>query len=79
MATLRAMFYMDVRYEGTSGEPDLVLTEKTIQISSSTNFMAKLGTLLAWHVADPVSDLERQRNERIYSRLLNQKSGAYFQ
>jgi endonuclease I len=63
----RACFYMDVRYEGTSGEPDLILTENFFSISSTTNLMGKLGTLLAWHSADPVSNPERLRNERIYT------------
>jgi endonuclease I len=63
----RAMFYMDVRYEGTSGEPDLILTDNTSVIDATNAFMGRLSTLLTWHLADPVSDAERLRNERIYT------------
>jgi serine protease len=64
----RALFYMDIRYEGEiSGEPELVLTENTSQIASTNASMGRVGTLLAWHYADPVSDAERLRNERIYT------------
>jgi len=64
----RAMFYMDVRYEGTSGEPDLILTDRTIEgsINQNTNLMGRLTTLLQWHFADPVDDAERLRNDRIH-------------
>jgi len=61
------MFYMDVRYEGTSGEPNLILTDIPSQINSSNTFMGKLGTLLAWHYGDPVSPAERQRNDRVFA------------
>lgn len=63
----RAMFYMDVRYAGTEGtEPDLLLTDITASISSTTNRMGKLTTLVRWHWADPVDESERLRNDRIY-------------
>jgi endonuclease I len=62
----RAMFYMDVRYEGSSGEPDLILTEDTGRIASTTNFMGRLSTFLAWHAVDPVSDTERLRNDWVF-------------
>ncbi len=59
----RMMFYMEVRYEGDSGEPDLELVDYT---GTSGPNLGKLSTLLAWHVQDPVSDFERTRNDRIY-------------
>ena len=68
----RAMFYMDVRYEGDAGsEPDLILTDDAglIQTSGGSNasvaYMGLLATLLEWHAADPVSDRERARNDVI--------------
>jgi len=65
----RALFYMDVRYEpGTTGEPDLVLTEATGTIASTTNFMGRLRILLAWHAADPVDAAERRRNDVVFER-----------
>ena len=56
----RALFYLDVRYEGGShgvtgaAEPDLVLTDDpSLVVTSGTNVslahMAELSVLLAWH------------------------------
>lgn len=62
----RAMFYMDVRYEGRyNGNNDLTLVEN-IPTSSSGNDLGRLSTLLAWNELDPVSPFETNRNERIY-------------
>ncbi len=74
----RAIFYMDVRYEGgTHGvtgaaEPDLRLTDDiSLVVSSTTNqpvaFMGKLSTLLRWHEQDPVDETERARNDVVAS------------
>lgn len=62
----RAMFYMDVRYEGDAGEPNLILTENTAQISSSATYMGRLSTLLVWHFLDPVSPAEKARLEAAF-------------
>lgn len=77
----RAMFYVDVRYEGdqqgTVGrnglpcrEPDLILTDDRSKIHATgivtgTAFMGILTTLLRWNFEDPVDDRERFRNEVI--------------
>jgi endonuclease I len=64
----RAMFYMDVRYEGGIGsEPNLAVTEGVGRINSATNFMGRLGTLLLWHERDPVDNAERLRSERVFT------------
>lgn len=67
----RAMFYMDVRYEGdVSGEPDLVLTDNAsliVATSSSPAYMGLLTTLLEWHEADPVDAKEMRHNDAVYS------------
>ena len=70
----RAMFYMDVRYEGDAGsEPDLILTDNPslIQTSGGDNasvaYMGLLTTLLEWHLDDPVDDKERARNDGVYT------------
>jgi endonuclease I len=64
----RAIFYMDVRYEGdVSGEPDLILTEGVQRLSSTTNFMGRLSTLLLWHEVDPVDAAERARNDKVFA------------
>ncbi|MBK8267058.1 MAG: endonuclease [Planctomycetes bacterium] len=66
----RAMFYMDVRYEGdaTDGFPrNLQLTDDIASITTTNNNMGRLSTLIDWHFRDPVSIEERQRNHMIYS------------
>lgn len=64
----RALFYMAVRYTGdTNNEPALHLTDWLDQITSSTNLMGRLTTLLLWHIADPVDDTERLRNDRVFN------------
>ncbi len=74
----RAMFYMDVRYEGgTHGitgatEPDLRLTDDAQQIvntggNAAVGYMGLLSVLLQWHIEDPVTPEEIVRNEVIQS------------
>ncbi len=64
----RASFYMDVRYSGDkSNENDLQLTDDLSAISSDTVFFGSLDTLLEWHIADPVDNAERVRNDLVYS------------
>ena len=60
----RTLFYMAVRYEGTSGELDLEVVDA---INTSPNpEHGKLSTLLQWNRDFPPTDLERRRNQRIY-------------
>ena len=70
----RSLFYMDVRYEGTSGEPDLILTDNIGAINTATNFMGRLGTLIKWHQLDPVDDAERLRNDQIFDLFQNNRN-----
>lgn len=79
----RALFYMDVRYEGGNhsvtgtAEPDLRLTDDLglIATSGGSNaevaYMGELATLLAWNAQDPVDDLERRRNDVVESFQTN--------
>lgn len=77
----RAIFYMDVRYEGgTHGvtgaaEPNLIVTDTVSLISASNTgsnltgnaYMGLLATLLQWHQLDPVDARERARNDAVYA------------
>ncbi|MCF6318725.1 MAG: endonuclease [Proteobacteria bacterium] len=73
----RAMFYMDVRYENLgeidstgTPEPDLVITDDLGLIGPTAGDTAYLGlksVLLQWHAQDPVDDIERERNEVVFS------------
>ncbi len=76
----RAMFYMDLRYEGGNhggtgaAEPDLILTDNESLIDSgntgsneSVAYMGMLSVLLQWHADDPPDSREIWRNEVVFS------------
>ena len=58
----RMMFYMAVRYSGDDGFADLELNDT---VNGSTRFHGRIGVLLRWSAADPVSAVEIRRNDRI--------------
>lgn len=60
----RMLFYMDVRYEGDGGEPDLVLVD---YVNGPTGTIGKLSTLLSWNQLDPPDANEVHRNDVVYS------------
>jgi endonuclease I len=61
----RSMFYMAVRYDGSDPDvPDLELSDTP---NPALYRFGKLTTLLAWHRQFPPTDVERARNQRIYS------------
>lgn len=63
----RMMFYMATRYEGENGEVDLELIDYIpTDNASPLPLHAKLSDLYQWHMDDPVSDWERNRNDIIY-------------
>jgi endonuclease I len=61
----RMLFYMDVRYEGGSGELDLTVVDAVNTYPAPEH--GKLSVLLEWHVQDPPDDFERNRNNVVYS------------
>lgn len=76
----RAIFYMDIRYEGGNhgvtgvSEPDLIATdnESLIDTSNTGNnesvaYMGMLSVLLQWHAQDPPDSREQWRNEVVFS------------
>lgn len=68
----RAMFYMAVRYDGSdSGTIDLELGDVP---DSANGVFGVLATLIEWSQDDPVSEEERLRNHRIYSRFQSNRN-----
>jgi endonuclease I len=75
----RAILYMDTRYDGgtaASGqpEPQLIVTDDEALIHTTASgvaatiaYMGMKSDLVAWHEADPPDELERLRNEVVYS------------
>ncbi|TQL68145.1 endonuclease I [Nocardioides albertanoniae] len=61
----RAMFYMAVRYEGTDSYVDLELNDQVD--NGSAPYIGKLSVLKAWSEADPPSEFEINRNDKIYA------------
>lgn len=62
----RMLFYMAVRYEGTSGELDLELVPYVNTATGYAPLYGNLDTLIQWHNQDPVDNWERDRNDIIY-------------
>lgn len=60
----RAVFYMDVRYDGSDSPEDISVAEEA---APEDGKFAKLSTLLQWHAQDPVSEEERKRNNQVFS------------
>jgi len=64
----RMLFYMDVRYDGTDGTPDLRLVRGP---GEGANTLGDLCRLLAWNTADPLEGSELARHERIVAQQGN--------
>jgi hypothetical protein len=72
----RAIFYMDVRYEGDRlNEPDLILIDNPGRIPGNTNtYMGRSSALLKGHRADPVDGAEQQRSDLIFERYQHNRN-----
>ncbi len=64
----RMLFYMDVRYDGTDGTPDLRLVPGT---NAAAGTLGDVCRLLAWHTADPLEGSELDRHARIVEQQGN--------
>jgi len=69
----RMIFYMAVMYEGHGSQSyDPVNLELNELVNNGSNpYIGKLSALKAWNLADPPSDFEKRRNERIFERQGN--------
>ncbi|MCF8302917.1 MAG: endonuclease [Bacteroidales bacterium] len=65
----RMIFYMAVRYEGGSGEPDLEVVDEVDTYPDPEH--GKLTTLLEWHTEDPPDTFEMDRHEVIFDYQAN--------
>ncbi len=70
----RMIFYMAVRYEGDSAEPDLEIVDYVNTAPNYDSLYGKLSTLLQWNNNDPVDDWERRRNDTIYYKYQNNRN-----
>ena len=61
----RMILYMDVRYEGDNGEPDLTVVDAVNTAPAPEH--GRLSTLLEWHEIDPPDAFEINRNNVVYS------------
>ncbi|HSG68167.1 MAG TPA: endonuclease [Bacteroidales bacterium] len=60
----RMILYMDVRYEGDNGEPDLTVVDAVNTAPAPEH--GRLSTLLDWHEEDPPDAFEINRNNVVY-------------
>jgi hypothetical protein len=63
----RALFYMDIRYEGTNGELNLQL----IDTNPGFGELGRLTELIQWHTNDPPDAFEIRRNNRLQAAQNN--------
>ena len=60
----RIILYMDLRYDGSGSEPNLVAREA---LNTGGTTFAVLSQLIKWHWADPVDSFEMNRNNVIHA------------
>jgi len=62
----RTLFYMDVRYSGELGEPNLSLFNGYTRATVDMGTLGKLCTMYSWNLYDPVDNRELERNIAIF-------------
>jgi len=70
----RMMFYMDTRYQGENGEPDLQLVTNIFSSPNYEPYYANVDTLYKWHLQDPVDQREINRNDTIYYKYQHNRN-----
>lgn len=63
----RMIFYMATRYEGNDSYVDLEVTKGVETSPNKEPLHGNLSVLKEWNNSDPVSDMERARNDEIYN------------
>lgn len=66
----RGILYMDIRYEGEGGNPNLTVINSAPG-GTGAGQMAYLNTMLEWHRQYPPTAFERARNQKVYNRQGN--------
>lgn len=68
----RTIMYMDVRYDGGDGFPDLVMNDE-VDNGSNPN-IGRLSVLLKWNEADPPDEFEQRRNDVVYDQYQHNRN-----
>lgn len=68
----RMIMYMDVRYDGENGYPDLAVNDQ-VDNGSNPN-IGKISVLLRWNEMDPPSQFEQRRNDVIYDQFQHNRN-----
>ena len=68
----RMIMYMDVRYDGENGYPDLEVNDQ-VDNGSNPN-IGKISVLLQWNEQDPPDEFEKNRNDVIFDQFQNNRN-----
>lgn len=68
----RMIMYMDVRYDGDNGYPDLEVNDQ-VDNGSNPN-IGKISVLLEWNEQDPPDEFEQRRNDVIFDQFQHNRN-----